>query len=118
MRHLLHHKWKFLTVVLCFIMALAAGTALVAAKDKDKGKGKSHKECETKLMCKDNSAPQGGMCADGSEALPALACQTKPGVPTNCCYSWQTGVCDVSNPNARCKSVSNPNGTCESKCML
>jgi hypothetical protein len=104
-------------VVLCFIMAVAAGTALVAAKDKDKNHGKSHK-CEMKMKCKDNSDPNNGMCADGTEAIAALACQTKPNTPTNCCYSWQTGVCDVNNPAARCKSVSNPNGTCECRCML
>jgi len=123
MRHIPLQKGKCLTVVLCFLLALLAqGSAPAPAAAKGEGKGKGHKECQTRLMCQDKSAPKDGKCSDGSEAVLALACMQKPD-PTcgSVCYSWQEGKtgCDTSHPNAKCTTVRNipPSNSCECRCQ-
>ena len=124
MRHIPLQKGKCLTVVLCFLMALLAqGSASAADNDKAKGQGQGQgqgdKECERQVMCKDKSAPKDGKCADGSEAVLALACMQKPAPCGSTCYSWQEGKtgCDTSHPTAKCTTVNNPNGSCQCKCL-
>ena len=100
-----HTRLRGGIVLLCFFMVLVV-------------QGCAHqKKCQVELACADKSMPNNGKCNDGSEAVAALACLTKPNTPSNCCYSWQqTGICDPSHPAARCTSVSK-NGSCECKCQ-
>jgi hypothetical protein len=111
MRSLQVHKGHRRMVLLAFLMAfLIQGCAHHGEQ----------KCAQADVMCPDKSMPHNGKCADGSEALLALACLQKPKSCGSECYSWQLGKpgCDTNNSSLTCQNYTNPTtGACSCRCM-